>query len=161
RRGLQVLRKAVALAKQLREPYALSRVADATGFILLIGGRFRQALAWLDRSRSLSHTHCTGTSFEIASANAYVMWTLFMLGRIRGLCGELPALVAAASGRGDVYAGAMLRLGPCISAWLAADDVAGARRELREAMERLALDGVTLQHLLEVQALTHIDLYAG
>ena len=54
-----------------------------------------------------------------------------------------------------------MRTGLANLAWLAADDPAGARRVVTEAMASWSQQGFYLQHYFELLALAQIDLYEG
>ena len=62
---------------------------------------------------------------------------------------------------GDLFSAVNMRTGLANLAWVAADDPAGARRVVREAMASWSQQGFYLQHYFELCALSHIDLYEG
>jgi len=74
---------------------------------------------------------------------------------------RVPAELADALERGDLFSAVNMRTGLANLAWLAADDPVGARRVVVEAMASWSQQGFYLQHYFELLALSQIDLYEG
>jgi hypothetical protein len=77
------------------------------------------------------------------------------------LAKRLPALLADADRRGDLYTSVNLRIGYTNLMWLAADDVASARRHVKEAMAVWSHETFSIQHYRAMLAGANIDLYVG
>ncbi len=96
-----------------------------------------------------------------ANASVYSVYALSALGEMREVKARTTRLLAEAEQRGDLYTAVNLRASHPMAAWLADDDVEGARRHLRESMASWSKSRYLVQHwqamLWEAQA----DLYAG
>ena len=81
-----------------------------------------------------------------ANANVFAVYALAYLGDLREVKARTALLLADAERRGDRYTAVNLRASHPIAAWLAADDVEGARRHIRESMTQWSKTRFLVQH---------------
>jgi tetratricopeptide (TPR) repeat protein len=123
-------------------------------------GHFRDAVRNADEAETIFRERCTGVSWEISTAVNYALCSLMYLGELGTLAQRVPQRLREAEMHGDLYAGIDPACRPGII-WLAADDPEGARRAVRQVMDRWSLQGFHFQHYLEMFAENQIDLYAA
>jgi serine/threonine protein kinase len=160
RRTQALLGAAHALADQLHDPYVSGWASGADGIGAYLTGRFRDALDGCDRATE-EFRECSGASYEIASVAMFASQALFHLGEIGELSRRLPAYTQEARQRGDVYELTNVRIGWVNAAWLAADDIACAERELDDAMTQWGSPERQLQLYYELVARVQLELYRG
>ncbi len=96
-----------------------------------------------------------------ANANVFAVYAIAYLGDLREVKLRTTRLLADAERRGDLYTAVNLRASHPISAWLAADDIEGARRHVRESMAQWSKTRFLVQHWQCMLWEAEIDLYAG
>jgi eukaryotic-like serine/threonine-protein kinase len=140
------------------DPKYLAFGAGVHGQRMFLHGRWREARELLDGLYE---------RFRGSRAGWFANWHLFHVYAL-GLMGELAearrrcaTLIPDAEARGDLYTLVNLRIGHCATVWLAADDIDGARRNLRDAMASWSQSGFFLQHYRAMLAEANVDLYAG
>jgi hypothetical protein len=157
----RLVQAAEALAAQVGHPNALGYAAFARAFTGYLVGRWRESRELFDRAEALFRARCAGVTWWIDTTQYLAMESLFYGGEIAELCRRVPAVLADAQVRGDLYAATHMQLGIPHTYWLFRDDVAGARRHAQRGMAGWSAAGFHVQHeshqLAEVQTL----LYAG
>jgi serine/threonine protein kinase len=137
------------------EGYALYQITY--GVSEYLRGRWRSSVDMLDEvcARLLAMRRWN------ANGNVFAVYALAYRGDLREVRTRANRLIADAERRGDLYTTVNLRASHPISAWLAADDVEGARRHLRESMGQWSKTGFLVQHWQSMLWETEIDLYSG
>lgn len=165
-RGAPAAARLLAQAEELAE----RRGADArlqgllafcAGFSDFLLGHWSAAHQACEEAEHRLHKAGGGVTWESANARLVSMWSLLFLGRLDGLSRRLPALIAEARGRGDLYAAASLRTGLATVVFLADDDVEGARREVAEVMSQWPSRTFHFQHYWAMLSNGMADLYAS
>ncbi|HTM23268.1 MAG TPA: AAA family ATPase, partial [Kofleriaceae bacterium] len=160
KRAKRLLARADELHQQLGHPYTHAWTHAAHGLNHFMMGRYRQAF---ERSREAEGIFAieAGHSFERVSVQLYQLWALYYLGEIGDVARRVPVLLRDARDRGDLYAAASLSTGLPNAAWLARDDVDGARLVMAEAMKQWSRQNYYLQHYWSFISQQNTELYAG
>ncbi len=151
---------AQALAERVNHPQALGLVSLTRGTAANLQGEWRTALELCERAEQILDERCTGVGWELAATHLYLLLSLSYLGEIGELSRRLPFLLQEARERDDLNAVANLRTRLSYLASLAADDVAGAKEEVRQGIAVWSRKGFTAQHYFELHALVEIAVYA-
>ena len=154
-----LLARAITLARDLDDPYALGFVHLARCFTLYLQSEFEAARRAGEDAEAVFERRPVMASWELASARMLSISAHFYNGELHVVQRRVPELVREAESRGDVYAATCLRLGVCNSAWLVDDQSAEARRQLRLANESWHYEGVHLQECWNLLASVQLDLY--
>jgi tetratricopeptide (TPR) repeat protein len=153
------------LAARVGHPNALGYAAFARAFTGYVVGRWRESRELFDRAEALFRHRCAGVTWWIDTTQYLAMESLFYGGEIAELCRRVPAVLADAQARGDLYAATHMQLGIPHMYWLFRDDVAGARRHAQRGMAGWSAAGFHVQHeshqLAEVQTLLYTGDGAG
>jgi tetratricopeptide (TPR) repeat protein len=128
------------------------------GVGMFLRGRWSEALAKQDIAYAKYTSSKAGWH---ANGQLFAIWSLTFLGRIEEFRQRHAKLLRDAEGRGDLYTTVNLRIGYSNWAWLVADDVQGARDEVRRAMAAWSPRGFHLQHYRALLAEANLDLYVG
>jgi tetratricopeptide (TPR) repeat protein len=159
----RVIAVANALADRLGDPYAVGYAKAGSGMAIYLLGDRKEAfdLCAVGAEIFMTATVKMSWSWEVTTANLFMLWSLFFLGELRELAERVPVLLDDALNRGDLYAATVMRVGHCNVAWLALDDVEQARRHEREAIDQWSRLDYHLQHYHHLLAQVQIDLYVG
>jgi hypothetical protein len=159
-RVAELLRAMDDITDRLDHPYVTGAAALARGSAAMLNGRWQDACAHGERAEHLFRDHCTGVSWEIASARLFQFTGLFYLGRWRTLRERVLDVVRRAEERNDLYA---LTSVASFSAYsnLLIDDVAGARRAVEHIAGQWRVPGFHLQNYYQLLGHLQIDLYEG
>lgn len=160
-RARRFLDTAAELAARTADPYPRALISVIEPFLTVMQGRWRETVALADAALAFCRRKCPGAQPETFNALLSAVHALFHLGALRDLAGRLPPLLREADERGDVLLFVLLRTGCCNAAWLAADDPAGARAEVRAAMARWPSREFHFAHYWALVAECQIDLYEG
>ena len=150
---------AQALAERVNHPQALGLVSLTRGTAASLQGDYRTALELCERAEQILDERCTGVGWELAATHLYSLLSLVYLGELDTLSKRLPLLIQEARERDDLNAVANLRTRLSYIVSLAADDVPGAKDEVRQGIEVWSRKGFTAQHFFELQALVDIAIY--
>ncbi len=150
-----------SLALQLDDPYALGLVHLAGGMNELCVGRWPSACALLKQAIAVFRERCRGVTWERSTAELFLMRVLLMMGEFAELERLSVPLLKDARERGDLYSALMNGAYAGANVLLATDDVAGARRLVRELMSEWPSGEFNIQHLHALWGETCIDLYCG
>ena len=149
------------IARRVADPHATGLGRWAAGAAAYLEGRWKAAYALNEEALHIYHTQCVGVGWEIASAHAFSLWSLYYMGEIAAMGKRLPMLISSARQHGDLYDSTNLRTSHTNIVWLAADDPEQARAEVSEAIREWSPSGFHLQHYYELHALAQADLYQG
>jgi serine/threonine protein kinase/tetratricopeptide (TPR) repeat protein len=154
----RLLGSASKLASELRHPSAQAWVALSRGASAFFLGEWAEGENECGHAEEIFHGR-PGASFELASARAFLVWSAMMQGRFARVLKLVPAYVAEAENRGDLYAATYQMTGFSNVAWLSMDDVAEARRMLAVAESRWPTEQFDVPRYLNMIAGAHIELY--
>jgi hypothetical protein len=158
-RSRRIAEMAHALAERVKHPQALGLVNLTRGTAAGLEGDYRTSLALCERAEEIFDERCTGVGWELAASHLYSLLALFYLGDLATMSRRLPFLLQEARDRDDLNAVANLRTRLSYLASLAADDVPGAKEEVRQGIAVWSHKGFTAQHFFELQALVEIAVY--
>jgi serine/threonine protein kinase len=158
-RSRRIGEMAQALAERVNHPQALGLVSLTRGTAASLQGDYRTALELCERAEQILDERCTGVGWELAATHLYSLLSLVYLGELSTLSRRLPLLIQEARERDDLNAVANLRTRLSYIVSLAADDVPGAREEVRQGIAVWSRKGFTAQHFFELQALVDIAIY--
>ena len=93
----------------------------ADGIIATTAGEWKKALTLSEQALAILRDQCVGLTWELNMAQNLVIWALMYLGELGEVSRQVPALLADARSRGNLYLATEL----CTRSnyvWLAADD---------------------------------------
>jgi hypothetical protein len=149
------------LADRVNDPQLLGLLNLVRGTAAYMQGDWKQSLQLCEAAETILREKCTGGRWELAASHLYSLLSLSCLGEIGQLSRRLPDLIQEARERNDLNAVVNLRTRLSYIPFLAADNVPGARNEVREGMAGWSQKRFTAQHYFELHALTEIALFAG
>jgi hypothetical protein len=152
---------AQALADRVNDAQLFGLLSLVQGTAAYMQGDWTRSLQLCEAAETILRERCTGGRWELAASHLYALLSLSYLGDIGQLSRRLPDLILEARERNDLNAVVNLRTRLSYIPFLAADDVAGAQREVREGMAGWSQRRFTAQHYFELHAITEILLYAG
>ena len=123
-------------------------------------GEWKQALASSEQALRILRDQCVGLTWELNMAQNLVIWALMYLGELGEVSRQVPALLANARSRGNLYLATEL----CTRSnyvWLAADDADEGEREAVESIARWSHRGFHRQHYSAMLARVQTALYRG
>jgi eukaryotic-like serine/threonine-protein kinase len=135
--------------------YALYRITY--GVCEYLRGRWRSSVTILDETAAM----LVQARRWHANASVFSLYSLVYMGDLREVKSRATQLVADAERRGDLYTVVNLRASHPIMAWLATDDVTGARKQIRESMSKWSKTGFLVQHWQSMLQESECDLYMG
>jgi eukaryotic-like serine/threonine-protein kinase len=155
-----LLEQAQVLAHRSRHPHAQSLAVWARGIAAYLVGDWVNAAQLCDRAAELLREKCTGVTWELITANRFLLGSLTFLGEVGELVQRVPLLLAAAQEQGNLFAATDLRTRLNL-VWLVNDQPDAARQEVIDAMLQWPQAGFHLQHYSALVALVQIELYTG
>ncbi len=158
-RSRRVAEMAQALAERVNHPQALGLVSLTRGTAASLQGDHRLALELCERAEQIFDERCTGVGWELAASHLVFIAVAVLPRRTRSLSRRLPLLLQEARERDDLNAVANLRTRLSYLVSLAADDVPGAKEEVRQGIAVWSRRGFTAQHFFELQAHADIGVY--
>ena len=108
--------------------FKIGSTTRAIGFAALQQGHWKQAREHLTRAEHILRERCTNGWWELAAAQAHLLFSLALLGELKELRTRGARYVREAEERGDLFASTLMRLGPMTTAWLAEDNPDGASK---------------------------------
>jgi serine/threonine protein kinase len=156
--------KATEIARRINHPHALGLALWAEGAAGYFEGRFRDSVQRCEDALEFFREHCSDAACEIASANAFGLWSRFYCGELKEIARRLPGLLESARARGDLQEAAHLRASHTNTVWLAADRPEHARLEIEEALREWTLwspNQFCVHQCHELFGLTQNDIYVG
>ena len=156
----RLVRQSQALATTVDNPHAIALSILAQGINATMVGEWKKALALSTRALAILRDQCAGLAWELTIAQNLVIWALMYLGELGEVSRLVPALLANARSRGNLYLATEL----CTRAnyvWLAADDPDEGERETVESIARWSHKGFHRQHYSAMLARVQTALYRG
>ncbi len=160
-RTQKLLATGVRLAERAGHPAALGLSRLGLGIAAYLEGHAGRALSLLETAEEILRERCTGVSWELTTLMDYKLTQLMVLGRLRRLRKELPAVLKDAIDRGDIYGETMARSRVSPFMCLAAGDPAAADEELRRVGAGEPREGFHIQHYLQMIVGVEIALFRG
>ena len=160
RRAVRFLEMADKLSARVGNPHAIGSAMLMAGITKSLGGQWRQAAELCGGALEILRDRCTGVLWEVTSAQLFMLTAMLNLGEFHKVSSRLPALMAAASEHGNLYATTEFRT-RFNFLWLVADDPESARRELAEALQLWSHHGFHRQHLNALRSKINTALYTG
>jgi tetratricopeptide (TPR) repeat protein len=157
----RLLAEAEGLGRRIQSPHALGLRAVMGGVAAYFAGEFERARDATQQAEGLLLEHGVGIAWELVTARFYHTVSLYYLGEVEEFSRCAAAYVKDAAERGNRFAALMFRSGPTNAAWLFADDVAGARGALAEALAEWPTHPFGSPHYMAMTAHGRIELYAG
>src|SRR5262249_1590308 len=157
-------RAARVLARQAQNPLAWANLVLCRGGIASAEGRPLTAIRVCDHAERLLRNRCTGTAWELSTAQTFCLSEALSVGQYREYGARLPALLDDAEARGDLFTATHIR---CRSSevWLIRGQPDRAMQELFHAMEKYPRmegwpqHGFHLQHYWFLAGQIEIALY--
>lgn len=160
-RSARLLARAGKLADEGGTDYDEAWVTLGHGVKAWLESRWTVA-AERTEAAAVEFRHCArGADYEIALAELYGMSARAFLGQVGELTSRVPAALANAEARGDLFAANNHRLGEPAICWLIRDELETARANARHAEQTWPSDDFHNQRYLHLIAAVHADLYAG
>jgi serine/threonine protein kinase/tetratricopeptide (TPR) repeat protein len=160
KRALQIAQRAEELAQKVGHPQAIGLSIWASGVAAYLVGHWKNAATLCERAAEVLRDQCTGVTWELTTANRFMLSALIYMGEVGEVSRRVPGLLAAALEQGNLFAAMDLRTRLNVI-WLAADDPTRARSEVIEGLKAWPHEGFHLQHYTAMHALAQIELYTG
>src|SRR5437667_123250 len=157
----RLLAEAEGLGRRIQSPHVLGLRAVMNGAAAYFAGEFERARDATRQAERLLLEHGIGIAWELVTARFYHALSLYYLGEVEELSRCAAAYLKDAAERGNRFAALMFRTGPTNATWLFADDVAGARTALTEALAEWPERPFGSPHYMAMTAQGRIELYAG
>ncbi len=145
------------LAERSGDEEGLGLYEIAYGICEYLRGRWTSSVELLDRA----YSRLVGLRRWQANASVYRVYALTARGDLPEVRSQTERLLADAEQRGDLYTAVNLRGSHPMAAWMAADDVEGARRHLRESIANWSHTRFFVQHWQCMLWETEAHLYSG
>ncbi|MEP7120388.1 MAG: AAA family ATPase [Byssovorax sp.] len=159
-RVAEVLAAATAAAARAADPHSLGLIEGTVGMSHFLAGRFRPALAALDRAEVIFRDR-GGVVWERALAVVHAIWALWLLGDAPELLRRIPLLARESETRGDRYVALYLRANVGNASWLLLDQPDEAERQIDLACSGWTGTTFDVHGLCELVARVSLDLYRG
>lgn len=160
KRSARYLELAEKLSKKVDHPHAIGLTTLLAGVCAFLVGKWREAARLCEQAQQILRDKCTGVSWELTSADTFLLGSLMYLGEYALISQSFVRLLATAQERGNLYASTELRTRMNFM-WLVQDGPDRARKELAEAMQSWSHEGFHRQHYNCLLAQAHIELYTG
>jgi tetratricopeptide (TPR) repeat protein len=152
---------AMGLARKTGDPHALGLTTLTQGMAAYLVGEWRNAFELCEKAIDVFQEHCVGVTWELASAQRFMIAAVLFLGNIRDVGHRMQSLLEEADRRGNLFARTNLRTRMGHVVMLAADDPDASRQEIDDSMSLWTLRGFHLQHYSALFGHTQTDLYVG
>jgi eukaryotic-like serine/threonine-protein kinase len=156
----RLIQQSRTLAKHVGNPHAIAVSILADGINATTAGEWKKALASSEQALRILRDQCVGLTWESNIAQNLVIWALMYLGELGEVSRQVPALLADARSRGNLYLATEL----CTRsnyAWLAVDDPDEGERQTIETIARWSHKGFHRQHYSAMLARVQTALYRG
>jgi serine/threonine protein kinase len=161
RRAIKIHTLLQPMVEASRDPSLRAMHAAFDCIVAYQCGAFGEAHDLGAQTVALIRTTCTGMSWELATAQIFVLWSRYYLGRLQELRAGVAATLREATDRGDRFLGYCLRTGPLAVIPLLADDPDGVEARVAEADEMWSKATYQLEHYWADFGLAQRELYIG
>ena len=149
-----------ALAESVGNPQVIALSILAEGYVAMGAGEWKKASILSEQALATLRDRRVGFTWESNLAQNLVLWSLLYMGELGEVSRQVPALLANARSRGNLYLVTELCT-RCNYVWLAADDPDEGEREAVESIERWSQKGFHRQHYSAMLAHVQTALYRG
>jgi sirohydrochlorin ferrochelatase len=150
------------LAARIQRPHALALTTTIAGAAKYLAGQWREGLTLAEKGASMLREQCSGVTWELDTADIFVLSALVRLGRWGELPRRVEEMIRGARARGDLYALVNGHLDAGAYAWLTTDQPEELKRRLDEALGMCSQqEGVLMQHVMHHVAMANVELYCG
>jgi eukaryotic-like serine/threonine-protein kinase len=149
-----------ALARHSGSPHAIALSVLAEGITAMTAGEWKRALRLSEQASAVLRDQSVGLTWELNVAQNLAIWALMYLGELLEVSMRVPALLADARSRGNLYLATEL----CTRStyvWLVADDPDEGEREAIGSIAQWSHKGFHRQHFSAMLARVQIALYRG
>jgi hypothetical protein len=157
----RLLEQAEQLARRLDSQAAIGLCRMIGTVAALHGGKWDEGAELAKQAEEILVRQQAYASWPLNIARVYYMSCLVESGRISELCRLSVRFLQDALDRGNLFAATMFRSGWSTLVWLSADDIAGARQALADALEHCQEGAFHIPHYNCLLARGMIELYAG
>lgn len=158
-RAARLVETARAMADRIEVPHAQGMSHYGAGVAHFLAGRWRPACDALEQAAVIWRDRCRGANWETTTTAVFHLSALAFRGEVGKIAERVPALLAQARERGNVYFATNLRTGYPSLAWLVTDEPETGARHHEEAMAEWGDDGFHVQHYFDLIAAVHLALY--
>jgi tetratricopeptide (TPR) repeat protein len=158
-RTQQILDAAIALSRTCDDPHALGLSMLVEGTCAFLQGRWNDGRETFTGAETLLLERCVGSVWELATARLQRSACSFFIGDWNELRQRLPALLADADARGDLYLATALRTRLGHMTPLATDQPEEALEVIRSAIAKWSVEGFHTQHWWSLTSQCDILLY--
>jgi hypothetical protein len=159
KRTQRTLDAAMKLSRSCDNPHALGFATLITGTCAFLQGRWKEGKHSFFSAESLLLERCAGSVWELATARLQGSACSFFLGEWNELHRRLPALLADADARGDLYLSTALRTRLGHMSPLAGDRPEEALDEIRNGIANWSAQGFHTQHWWSLISQCDVLLY--
>jgi eukaryotic-like serine/threonine-protein kinase len=149
-----------AVARRVAHPHVTALSALTAGMAALAIGRWKTASDLCEQALITLRDRCTGVTWELNTAQNFLLGALLYQGALRDVSTRLPPLLADARARGNLYVETELCTRMNL-VWLAADQPDEGERQAIASIGRWSQKGFHRQHYSATLARVQTDLYRG
>lgn len=160
-RTAMLTRRAKRFAAEVADPHLDGLLTSSIGGAAWLEGRWRDGLELVERADVILRTRCTGVAWQIDTTSIVLFDCLYRLGRWSEVIDRVPALLADARMRGDLYMEIYVLVKFASVARMAAGQVGEASEELTQAIARWSRERFSLLHYWEAYGQIECSLYRG
>jgi hypothetical protein len=161
RRSRRLLEHVERLALESGDPYDTAWMHQSIGTTAYFRAEWPVARERCDAAVDIWRRACRGAAWEIVTGESFALTALAHMGELAALSARLPAALAEADERGDLYASTSFRMGVLAFVGLAQDRPDSVREAADAAIARWPNTGFLVQHYLHLLATVHTALYVG
>ena len=158
--AIEAVSRAEAMAARVGHPHATALCALVRSAAAFLVGDWPATQTYSERALGIMRDQYVATLWELNSAQVFRVSALVIQGKLREASAEMPALLAAARERGNLYFETELRTRMNV-VWLAADEPDEGEREADEAMRQWSHAGFHRQHYCYMLDRVQTELYRG
>ena len=158
--GTRLLARAREIAGGCEDPEVLETVSMYGASTLVIEGRWRDALARYDAIGLHLRSRRVGPAMHHNLTHVVAVIALHAMGRLDELAERTAAWYREATSLGNLFAAISASIEFALTS-IAADDVAEARRRVRESVATWTRGGMHVQHMYALRVEAYADLYEG
>ncbi|MBO6933964.1 MAG: protein kinase [Deltaproteobacteria bacterium] len=161
KKGRALLERAEALADDIGDPETSAWVDLSWGTAHLNQFEFAPALERARRADEIFRAECTGVPWELSTTHTIVTMSLWSMGRYRELASVAPQVLREARERSDVYGSTTITTSGAYAMYIAEDRAEEGVDRVAAAMREWGQPPFQLQHFLEMEAMTELEVYLG
>jgi eukaryotic-like serine/threonine-protein kinase len=156
----KLAQQSTVIAKSVGNPQVVALSLLAEGYVAMCAGEWQKASVLSRQALAILRDRPVGAIWELNLAQNLAIWSLMYMGELAEVSRQVPALLANARSRGNLYIATELCT-RCNYVWLVADDPDEGEREAVESIERWSQKGFHRQHYSAMLARVQTALYRG